>query len=509
MLAAGVPAHRGSVAMFDSVRVRLTLWYSGVLAIILIALSLVTYIVLARTTSQRTNASLAELAFALRSSIQTQYNIQSPAPDSLLTATKAAIVSFQLLDHHFAVLTPDGQILSASESYYGARANGVIGVRPALSSAMRQAIKDAASHSNRPFQDLKIGRAPLRAYTFDTEIGGTKLTIVVMQSLKADLERLKDLTHTFLWAIPITVLFASAGGYFLARKSLAPVAAMSDQASRMGAENLHERLPVPKQRDELGQLALTFNSLLERLDHSFERQRQFMADASHELRSPVAIIRGEAQVTLSQSSRSPAEYRESLAIALDEARRLSCVVEDLFTLARADAGQYPLRVRDFYLEELVADCVRTARCLATARGVTLSHLSGGEMLLHADEELIRQMAMNLLDNAIKYTPEGGTVTLECKRVGMEYSLSVIDTGPGIPSDAHERVFERFFRLDKARSHTQTERAGAGLGLSIARWIAEAHQGRLKLLRSDSSGSVFVAYVPSGEKGFSAETDSLC
>jgi signal transduction histidine kinase len=131
------------------------------------------------------------------------------------------------------------------------------------------------------------------------------------------------------------------------------------------------------------------------------------------------------------------------------------------------------------------------------------------MLLHADEELIRQMAMNLLDNAIKYTPEGGTVTLECKRVGMEYSLSVIDTGPGIPSDAHERVFERFFRLDKARSHTQTERAGAGLGLSIARWIAEAHQGRLKLLRSDSSGSVFVAYVPSGEKGFSAETDSLC
>lgn len=492
--------------MFDSVRARLTFWYSGVLAITLIALSLVTYAVLARTTSQRTNASLAELAFALRSAIQSQYNTQRPAPDSLLTATKSAIVGFRLLDHHFAVLTRDGQILGASQVSYGDQANDATAVQRSVSPVMREALKHVTSSANRPFQDLKIGRAPLRAYTVDTEIGGTKVTIVVMQSLKVDLERLKDLTHTFLWAIPITVLFASAGGYFLARKSLAPVAAMSDQASRIGAENLHERLPVPETRDELGQLARTFNSLLERLDQSFERQRQFMADASHELRSPVAIIRGEAQVTLSQSSRSSTEYRESLAIALDEASRLSCIVDDLFTLARADAGQYPLRARDFYLDELAADCVRTARCLATARGVLVTNFSDGEMLLHADEELIRRMAMNLLDNAIKYTPEGGTVTLECKRVGTEYSLSITDTGPGIPADAQERVFERFFRVDKARSHSQTERAGAGLGLSIARWIAEAHQGRLKLLRSDSSGSVFAAFVPSGEKSSSAEKD---
>ena len=494
--------------MFDTVRVRLTLWYSGVLATILIALSLVTYIVLARTTSQRTNASLVELTIALRSAIQTQYNSRPPAPDSLLTATKAAIVSFQLLDHHFAVLTPDGQILGVSEFSYGSQTNGEIGIRPALSSARLQAIKDAASHSNRPFQDLKIGMASVRAYTLATSIDGTELAIVAMQSLKVDQERFKELTHTFLWAIPITVLFASAGGYFLARKSLAPVAAMSDKASRMGAENLHERLPVPKQQDELGQLARTFNSLLERLDHSFERQRQFMADASHELRSPVSIIRGETQVTLSQSSRSHAEYRESLAIALDEASRLSSIVDDLFTLARADAGQYPLRACDFYLDELVAGCVRTARSLATARGVTLTYFSHGEMLVHADEELIRRMAMNLLDNAIKYSPEGGTVTLECKRVDMEYSLSVSDTGPGIPPDAQERVFERFFRLDKARSHTHTERAGAGLGLSIARWIAEAHHGRLKLLRSDSSGSVFVAFIPSGEMRSSVQAESF-
>lgn len=497
------------MAIFDSVRARLTLWYSGVLAIILITLSLVTYFVLVHTTSQHTNASLTELAFAFRSAIQTQYNGERPAPDSLQTATKEAILGFQLLDHHFAVLTPDGQVLGASELSYGDQANDAGGVRPPFPTTMRQALKDATARSNRPFQDVKVGREPFRSYAVATSIGGTKCTIVIMQSLKLERELSKDLTHTFLWAIPITVLFASAGGYFLARKSLAPVAAMSDQASRIGAENLHERLPVPKKRDELGQLARTINSLLERLDQSFERQRQFMTDASHELRSPVAIIRGETEVTLSQSSRSPTEYRESLAIALDEARHLSCIVEDLFTLARADAGQYPLKARDFYLDELVADCVRTARSLATTHGITLTHLSDGEMLLRADEGLIRRMAMNLLDNAIKYTPEGGTVTLQCKRVQTEYSLSVIDTGPGIPPDAQERIFERFFRLDKARSQSQTERVGAGLGLSIARWIAEAHHGRLKLLRSDSSGSVFAAFVPSGEVSPSAEPESFC
>jgi hypothetical protein len=219
--------------MFESVRARLTLWYSGVLAIILITLSLVTYFVLVHTTSQHTNASLTELAFAFRSAIQTQYNGERPTTDSLQAATREAILGFQLLDHHFAVLTPDGQILGASELSYGDQTND----RPPFPAAMRQALKNATARANRPFQDVKVGREPFRSYAVATSIGGTKCTIVIMQSLKLERELSKDLTHTFLWAIPITVLFASAGGYFLARKSLAPVAAMSDQASRIGAEN--------------------------------------------------------------------------------------------------------------------------------------------------------------------------------------------------------------------------------------------------------------------------------
>jgi len=290
------------------------------------------------------------------------------------------------------------------------------------------------------------------------------------------------------------------------------VVAMSEKAALMGAQNLHERLPVLNPRDELGYLASTFNGLLGRLNHSFEQQRRFMADASHELRSPVSIIRGETEVALSQP-RSPEEYRESLAIALDEGRRLSQIVDDLFTLARADAGEYPLRPRDFYLEELAADCVRAARTMTAARGITLTYEPDGEMPLHADEALVRRLAMNLLDNAIKYTPEGGRINVACERAGAEYSLMVRDSGPGIPAEAQEKIFERFFRLDPARTHLGRENsgadtaasatAGAGLGLAIARWIAEAHHGRLTLVQSDASGSVFVAYLPANRTGGAA------
>jgi len=285
------------------------------------------------------------------------------------------------------------------------------------------------------------------------------------------------------------------GGYFLARKSLAPVVAMSSQAGRIGAANLHERLAVPNEKDELGHLALSFNSLLDRLDESFERQRRFMADASHELRTPVAILRGEAEVSLSRPVRAPEEYRESLTVLHGEAQRLTQIVEDLFTLTRADAGQYPLTTRDFYLEELVADGVHSARTLALAKNIKLTCEITQELPIHADESLLRRMILNLLDNAIKYTSANGSVSVACILSGKEYAVSITDTGPGIPTELQPRIFERFFRADKARSRSETDGSGAGLGLSIARWIAEAHLGRLELTRSDASGSTFTVFLP--------------
>src|SRR5256712_8118741 len=508
--------------MFDSVRVRLTLWYTGVLALVLIGLSAGTYWLVARTTERRTFISLAEISQGFLTTLQSEYKDQlkeRAGLEALHAAAQESVDEFRLRDHRFAVLDSAGNVLAENQALPAPREPaGAASQREIPGEVLRHLVAGTAGAPRR-LQDLTLGDEHFRARVTQAEVGPSPVTVVTMQSLERERELLEDIRTTLLWVIPITLVIASAGGYFLARKSLAPVVAMSEKAALIGAQNLHERLPVLNPNDELGYLANTFNGLLERLDRYFEQQRRFMADASHELRSPVAIIRGEAEVALSQP-RPPEEYRESLAIALDEARRLSQLVDDLFTLARADAGEYPLRPRDFYLEELAADCVRAARTMAAARGIMLSYEPDGEMPIHADEALLRRLVMNLLDNAIKFTPEGGKISVACRRAVAEYSLTVRDSGPGIPAEAREKIFERFFRLDPARSpaargssnpadsgggdsgapKTTPESAGggtagAGLGLAIARWIAEAHQGRLTLVQSDASGSTFTAILP--------------
>ena len=254
------------------------------------------------------------------------------------------------------------------------------------------------------------------------------------------------------------MILASVGGYFLARKSLAPVVGMSAQAGRISAANLHERLPVKNERDELGQLATSFNDLLNRLDESFERQRRFMSDASHELRTPVAILRGEAEVALSRKDRSVEEYRESLTVLHAEARRLTQIVGDLFTLTRADAGQYPISVNDFYLDELVADRVHSARTLALAKNISLTTDAHGELLIHADENLLRRMILNLIDNAVKYTPKDGKRERFLRSIRWKDMRSPREglRGP-VSLPTCSRAFSRdFFARISARSRSESD-----------------------------------------------------
>jgi signal transduction histidine kinase len=269
---------------------------------------------------------------------------------------------------------------------------------------------------------------------------------------------------------------------------------MGAHAQRIGATNLHERLPVLNANDELGRLATIFNDLLDRLDQSFERQRRFIADASHELRTPLAILRGEAEVAMSQQGRKAEDYLESLRILHEETSRLIKIVEDLFTLTRADSGQYLLSPEDVYLEEVVADCAHSARTVAREKRIELGVDASSECLVRGDQALLRRMILNLLDNAIKYTTEGGRVDIACRAVPTGFEIDITDTGPGIPAEMHSRIFERFFRADPARSRSGRE-GGAGLGLSIALWIAQAHNGRLELVRSNATGSHFAVYLP--------------
>lgn len=324
----------------------------------------------------------------------------------------------------------------------------------------------------------------------------TSYFVAVSQPLEPVEEELELLQNIFFIAVPFTIILAGVGGWFLARRGLAPVVVMSERARRISAENLEQRLPVVNPRDELGRLAGTFNELLARLDAAFAQQRQFVADASHELRTPLYVIHTTAEVTLEKTHRDESEYREAIAIMDEQTRRLTRIVEDMFTLARVDAGSRPLQQSDFYLDELLEETIRAAGVLATRKNISMNVAAFTEAPFRGDEGLLRQMFLNLLGNAVKHTPTGGrvSVNLESKRGG--YVIVIADTGTGIPAEAQPHIFKRFYRANESRSHAETsDGGGAGLGLAIAKWVSEAHDGTLELLSSDSEGSAFVVFLP--------------
>jgi two-component system OmpR family sensor kinase len=309
-----------------------------------------------------------------------------------------------------------------------------------------------------------------------------------LDGVEADLAAIR---RALFLALPLILALAGAGGYWFAARNLAPLHSMAAQASRISGSDLDARLEIGDAAAELTTLASSFNELLGRIDQSFDGMRRFVADASHELRTPVSVIRGEADVALS-SERSAAEYRESLAIILDESRRLSRLVDDLLNLARADAGRVKLQTQPFYWNDLLAECIRAIQSLAAQRNIELVSRGAPDLPFHGDEELLRRMTLNLLDNAIRYTPPGGRVIAELEAREDGVLLRISDNGIGIPPEAAPHVFERFFRADKARTRGN---GGFGLGLAIVKWIAESHRGAVDLSSHPGAGSVFTVTLP--------------
>ena len=482
--------------MLDSTRARLTLWYTGVLALVLAVFAVATYAYLARAARSRTDQSLADTANSLASSFTTEIEDENQSVDE--AATEVAR-TFQFNDRQAIMLDGSERIIAATTSPASVVDRQAWPSTATLLQSMSELL-EAARRAGHAAATISIQRHAVRAYASSFQSLGNTYTVIIAQSLRAQDEELAQARRAFYIAVPLALIFASLGGYFLARKSLAPVVAMGTRAARIGAANLGERLPVVNERSELGRLARIFNELLARLDLSFEQQRRFMADASHELRTPVAIVCGESEVALSQTLRSAEEYRESLSILHDEGRRLTRIVEDLFLLARADAGQYRPSFAPFYLDETVGECARAIRSLATQHGLELHYRQPeDELLFRGDEGLIRRMVLNLLDNAIKYTPRGGQVRIELAKADSNYGISITDTGAGIPAEAQAHIFERFYRADKTRSRNgETDGSGAGLGLAIALWVAEIHGGQIALARSDNTGSAFAVTLPSAD-----------
>jgi signal transduction histidine kinase len=272
----------------------------------------------------------------------------------------------------------------------------------------------------------------------------------VFNALPLDLvsRRTAVIRTAFLTIVPVTFALAVGGGWFLARSTLRPV---------------------------------------------IESQRRFMADASHELRTPVSVIRSAADVTLSQPQRSTAEYHDSVSIIAEQAKRLSRLVDDLFLLARSDVKGRPLMTTRFYLDDMVRECIRAVEMLGSSRKVRFVLTTQDDIEISADEDLVRRMLMNLLENAVRHTDMGTSVHVELKRQNGRVEVAVCDQGHGIPAEQRDRIFERFVRLGSAPG-------GAGLGLPIARWIAEAHGGSLTLTESSPTGSRFVARLPISPAG---------
>jgi two-component system, OmpR family, sensor kinase len=311
------------------------------------------------------------------------------------------------------------------------------------------------------------------------------LVLAAMAPLEADQ---RELFGTLSVGIAAALLVAIVGGLLIGKLALRPLSAMAGQAAALGERNLTSRLVAPNARDELGQLASAFNGLLGRLSSVLSSQRQFMADASHQLRTPVSVLRTTADVTLRRAHRPESEYREAITIVTEQAVRLTRLVDAMFVLSRAEAGGRTLRPEPVYLDEIVAECARGLSVIAGERGVRVETTGDTDVAFVGDDDCLRQLFMNLLDNAVAHTRAGGLVAAHAQVTEQQISVRIIDQGEGIAAADRERIFERFTRLDR-------HRPGAGLGLPIARWMAEAHGGTLELDSSSSDGSVFVVTLP--------------
>ena len=348
---------------------------------------------------------------------------------------------------------------------------------------------------------LPAATAGPRAWTVQTPSGAWRVhtqpqvfdrstLVLLVASPLTDVRREQhEVQEALFVAIPIALVLAGGGGLWLASIGLRPITDMALRAAQIPLTGM-EDIGHADRTDELGQLARAFNALVARLRSALQTQRQFMADASHELRTPVSVVRTAADVALSRDHRDEADYRETLTIVGDQARRLGRLVADMLVLARADAGGYQLRPVDLYLDELIADCRRAVDVLAAERGVIVDSAEMPELPFRGDEDLLRQLVVNLLQNAVQHTPSGASVTITSCQDRDGLRIRVTDAGRGIPPADRARIFDRFVQLDASRRAT-----GTGLGLPIARWIAEAHHGTLVLESSGAAGSTFCVSLP--------------
>jgi heavy metal sensor kinase len=440
-----------------SVRVRLTLWYSLILAGTILVLSLFVFLFV--------KASLFNhLDQELESDFGTVSQALSEEPDE----------------------TPEIETESSAKIFQIVRDGKPFYQTPAFQKSGLALIGPLPSAGHPTFRSPSGTRFRLK-----TGPAGPGVSLMMAVDEEPVWRTLRTLLTILLFSLPIALALAAFGGFVMAGRLLEPVAVITAKAAKISAESLAARLPVENPGDEFGRLAGVINMMLTRLEDAFERQRRFTADASHELRTPLTVIQSVGEVAL-QEDLDAGAYRDRIGSMLEEVNRLASLIDNLLTLTRADSGHVPLGRAETDMVRLVERTAEDMRPLAEDKSQVLNLALNGPAVLRVDEATVRLALVNLLDNAVKYTPRSGAITVGSHVRGDEFLIEVADTGPGIPPEHREKIFDRFYRIETDRNSLA---GGAGLGLSIAKWAVEANGGRIELESGEQLGTTFRLVFP--------------
>lgn len=465
-----------------TLRFRLALWHTLALSLVLVLSGLLAYFIVRHQLLRHHDAPLKDAAAQAERVLDREEDWErlTPAQEDALRRIGYVVLFHDIGgERRLLFRSPDAAHWGIPDEAYGAQS--------------------LASGESR-FDTLLTGTKLARMYSEEYRSrAGRRGFLHVVQSLGDVPLPLATLRLTLLVMAPLSILASALGGFWLAGRALAPVDQVTRLAREIGAGSLGRRLPDAKTPDELGRLVDTFNQMIARLETSFEAMKRFTADASHELRGPLATMRGAVDVALSRP-RGADDYRRVLASVGEDVDRLRSVTEDLLVLARADAGRLKLDRSPVRLDVVAAEIVESFQLKAAGADVELRTRCETPVALLGDERWLRQLAFNLLDNAIKFSAAGPgaggsrPVTVEVGALGGTASLTVSDSGPGVPEQHIGRIFERFYRVDDARPYRGGPE-GSGLGLSISAWIVESHGGTIAARNRPEGGCVVSVSFP--------------
>ena len=463
-----------------SLSFRLVAWYAGVLTTVFVLLGSLTGMFLRHYLETNLLDIQARRARQIAGTLVAH---ASRGSEDAIRSQVETLYSPELNDRFIRITRADGEVVYAS----GAPKAG--GFEP---SQVPPVATGSGAKRHAPKRKVRLPGGSLLIATVPAQAAdGTRYFVEVGTSGAAAEATLAQVLTVLLIGLPVAVAVAVAGGFVLVRRALDPVERITRKAEDITQHNLSERLPVVESGDEIERLSVSLNHMISRLEEAIRGSKQFVADASHELRTPLTVMRGELE-GLAQDGQLRGDTRETLGSVLEEVDRLGEIVESLFALSRLDAGEAPSEWLKFDLAELAATTAEQMSLLATDKNVSIAADSSSGVTVEGDRARLKQVVVNLLDNAIKYTPSGGQVRLSVRREHGHAVLEVADDGIGIPAEALPHVFKRFYRVDVSRSR---EQGGAGLGLAIVESICSAHGAEVEVLSSPGKGSTFRVRQP--------------